>query len=466
MARTLKASITQWNLLILAAALTLFALLLYAWLSRTMYGHHDDDLAEDARRVVELLAASHAPVETLAGIEESRIGLPLLMVRNQQGEMIFRSSRLAATEPDIGQHSVLTHAAMQGAKTAQFFTVTLGAGVARFICVPLAKPEGTYLQVGRSLGDVALLLRIVVIASAVLVPLVLVLTGFGAFASAKRALRPIDEIAASLESIQATDLSRRIDARAPDDEVRRITSAINQLLDRLNTSFTALKEFTADVSHQLQTPLTVMRGSMDVATAGTAADHRRVLEEASAEVNALSATLDDLRDYALADAESVTRGMAPIDVSAVFEEAADVVRALAEAHDLSCTVSIRSDLRVWGNAVRLRQVLLNLGENAVEFTAAGGRVQIEVIEESAAVVLRVRDTGTGIVAENLPRVFDRHFHARESQNRPGSGLGLAIAKRVVEAHNGRISIVSSIGMGTTATVILPIADDQSKGVDL
>lgn len=462
MTRTLKARLTLWNLWILASALTLFAVLLYAWLSTTMYGHHDDDLAEDARRVVEIVAASDAPVDALVRLEESGMGLPLLIVRNNRGEMIFRSSRLASTEPDIGEHSVLAHAAMQGVTTAQFFTVALADGLTRFICVPLTRPHGTYLQVGRSLGDVDLLLRIVLLGSAVLVPLVLVLTGFGAFASAKRALRPIDDIAASLESIQATDLSRRVDAAAPDEEVQRLTSSINHLLDRLNTSFTALKEFTADVSHQLQTPLTVMRGAIDVAKGGTAIDQRRVLDDLGAELEALTATLNDLRDYALADADSSSVRMAPVDVSTVFEEAADVVRALAEAHELACTVAISSGLRVWGNAVRLRQVLLNLGENAVQFTEPGGNLHITASAGGDHVALCVVDTGRGIAADALPQVFDRHFHVHAGGRSEGTGLGLAIVKRIVEAHRGKVEIDSSTGRGTIVRVTLPAATSRDR----
>jgi two-component system OmpR family sensor kinase len=456
MSGTLKARLTLWNLAVLATALTLFAVLLYAWLARTMYGHHDDDLTEDAQRVVHALEASDAPLEALSAQERSRMGLTFLMVRNARGEIVFRTSRLAATEPDIGEHSVLVHAAMQGATDPQFFTVRLAQGLTRFICMPLANPAGTYLQVGRSLGDVDLLLRVVVVGSAVLVPLVLALTGFGAFVSTRRALRPIEHIASSLESIQATDLSRRIDGHASDEEVRRLNTSINHLLDRLNTSFTALKEFTADVSHQLQTPLTVMRGTIDVARNG-AAPRDALLDDLAKEVDALAATLHDLRDYALADAESSSGRMAPVDVSPVFEEAAEVVRALAEAHDVACAVSIVSRLHVWGNAVRLRQVLLNIGENAVQATSAGGRIDIRAHHENGDVVLQIADTGNGIPADVRPHIFDRSFRSGGAGSPARSGLGLAIVSRIVAAHHGRINVESTVGRGTTITVAIPAA---------
>ena len=462
MTRTLKARLTLWNLLIIAGALALFAVLLYVWVAGTLYRHHDVDLREDAQRLADTLNMAAAPLELLEQMEAADTAAPLLMVRASSGEMIFRSSRLAATEPDIGTHAVLTHAAARGATTAEFFTVRLAHGAVRFICLPLERPAGAYLQLGRSLGDVDELLRVVIIASSVLIPIVIVLTSFGGLAIARRALAPIDDIGSTLESIQATDLSRRVAPRTRDAEVTRLSASINRLLDRLQTSFGAMREFTADVSHQLQTPLTVIKGTIDVARNGkTAADDwRRVIEELGEEVDAVSATLQDLRDYALAEVDSVSSRSEPVDLTRVFEEAAEVVRMLAEAHEIACATDIAPGLTVRGNAVRLRQVLLNLGENAVQFTPAGGRIRITATGDERHVRLKVDDTGQGIAPETLPHVFERHFHVRQAGRTSGSGLGLAIVKRIVEAHRGQVSIHSTVGGGTTVAVTLPAARDS------
>lgn len=329
----------------------------------------------------------------------------------------------------------------------------------RFICVPLARPAGAYLQVGRALGNVDVLLRVVAVASGVLIPLVIVLASFGGLAIAKHALAPIDDIAATLESIQATDLSRRVDPHTRDDEVTRLSASINRLLDRLQASFGSMKEFTAEVSHQLHTPLTVMRGSIDVARDGgrDASHYRDTLSELGVEVDPLTATLQDLRDYTLAEADSASWRSEPVDVSHVFDEAAEVIRALAEAHEITCEVEISPGLMVWGNAVRLRQVLLNLGENAVQFTPAGGHVRIKATGGGNQVLLNISDSGAGIPLDALPHVFERHFRVRRTGSSSGSGLGLAIVKRVVEAHGGHVDIQSTVGVGTSAVVTLPSA---------
>lgn len=456
MIRTLKARTTFWNVLVIASALSLFAVLLYAWLANTLYGHHDGDLREEARRVLASVSSTTDPIAALQALDKEGAVAPYLMVRDTHGNVVFRSERLAKAEPELGAHEVLTHAATSGLTVEQFFTVHLARGPVRFTCVPLATPSDTYLQLGRPLGDVGMMLEVVKIASLVLIPIVIAITSFGGFLIARRALRPVDVIATALESIQATDLSRRIDPHAPDKEVARLTSAINQLLDRLGTSFTTMREFTADVSHQLQTPLTVMKGTIESARDGMPEDRAKALNAVSDEVNALTATLQDLRDLALADADSGSR-VAPVMVSDVFKEAGELVSALAEAHGVTCETAIEPGLRVWGNPVRLRQLLLNLGENAVEFTPAGGRIKIEATGHNGKVVASVSDTGAGISPELLPRVFDRHVHGQTAGAKARSGLGLAIVKRIVDAHGGNVTIQSTPGAGTTALVTLPLA---------
>lgn len=457
MFRTLKARTTLWNVLVIASALSLFAVMLYAWLARTLYGHHDGDLREEAKRVLTSVSSTTDPIAALQALDQEGAVAPYLMVRDTHGNVVFRSERLAKVEPDIGAHEVLTHAATTGATVEQFFTVHLARGPVRFTCVPLATPSETYLQLGRPLGDVGMMLEVVTIASVVLIPIVIALTSFGGFLIARRALRPVDVIATSLESIQATDLSRRIDPHAPDTEVERLTSSINQLLDRLGTSFGTMREFTADVSHQLQTPLTVMKGTIESARKGTPEDHANALNAVSDEVSALTATLQDLRDLALADADSAGARVSPVIVSEVFEEAGELVTALAESHGVACEIAIEPGLRVWGNPVRLRQVLLNLGENAVEFTPAGGRIRIEANSHDGMVVAKVSDNGAGISEELLPLVFDRHVHGQAHGSKARSGLGLAIVKRIVDAHGGNVTIQSAAGSGTTALVALPLA---------
>jgi signal transduction histidine kinase len=296
------------------------------------------------------------------------------------------------------------------------------------------------------------------IASAVLVPLVIVLTSFGGLAVARRALMPIDQIGSTLESIQATDLSQRVQTGTPDSELARLSSSINRLLDRLQASFTAMRAYTSEVSHQLKTPLTVMKTAVQAAIRdGRPERLRQTLEELTRDIDALTATIGDLRNYALAEADSAPSGSDPLNVSDVFMEAAEIIRALAEAREITCEISIEAGLRARANPVRLRQVVLNLGENAVQFTPPGGNIHIVSRRDHEHVVLEIADSGSGIPPADMPHIFEHNFRARRVDGARGSGLGLAIAKRIVEAHGGEITLTSAYGRGTRVLVNLPLS---------
>ena len=348
---------------------------------------------------------------------------------------------------------------MRGSTTAEFFTVRLERGApVRFICLPLSRPTGTYLQLGRRLGDVDLLLRVVLLASLSLIPVVAILTSYGGLFVAKRALAPIGGIAATLESIQATDLSRRVSAGAADAEISRLSASVNQLLDRLQRAFDSLREFSADVSHQMQTPLTIMKSGVDVtlSTRRTPEEYEQTLRELTDEIDALADTVKDVREFSLTEVESSGRARERVDLTAVFTEATDLIGVLAEDRAIACAVSAASGTVVWGNRIRLRQLLLNLGENAVQYAPAGGHTRFDLQRTPGLAVITIWDSGPGIPADTLPHVFQRWYRGDAARPR-GSGLGLALAKRTVEAHAGDIAIENGANGGTTVTVTLPLA---------
>lgn len=458
--RTLRARLTVWYIAIVTGALTLFAVLLYGWLARSLYAHHDHELLDDAARLAQTLDATAEPLPLLASLDASQRVGPLLMVRDSTGATVFRSARLASSEPDIGEHTALQHAAMRGSTSAEFFTVRLERGApVRFICLPLGRPAGTYLQIGRRLGDVDLLLRVVLLASLSLIPVVVVLTSYGGLFVAKRALAPIGGIAGTLESIQATDLSRRVSVGAADAEISRLSASVNQLLDRLQRAFASLREFSADVSHQMQTPLTIMKSGVDVtlSTRRSPEEYEQTLRDLSDEIDALAETVKDVREFSLTEVESSGHARERVDLTAVFTEAVDLIGVLAEERAITCATSVDKGVEVWGNRIRLRQLVLNLGENAITYAPEGGHARFELQRTSRQAVITITDSGPGIPPEALPHVFERRYRADVSRSGGGTGLGLALAKRTVEAHAGDITIHSSPNGGTMVTVSLPLA---------
>ena len=448
----------MWHLGILTVTVAVFAVLCFAVLSWNLYRHHDDALARQADELARALSA--VPL-TQTAIRQALLGTPIgtrfVMVRNRRGDLLYRDPSLESSEPNIGQQQMLVHAAAMAPESAIFFTADLERSAdVRFICVPLGPPDA-YLQVGDALGDVNTVLRRIAVACLPLIPAVLLLSSFGGWIIAGRALAPVRSVTDTLKDIQATGLSRRVDVHLADQELDALVTTLNQLLDRLQRAFDSLQQFAGDVSHQIQTPLTVIKGALDAVLQdpSRSGDPARLAGLAE-EVEGIQAIIVDLRTLALADAPIASA--TSVDLTHVVHETSEIVAALGELRHVRVRCTAEADVTVRGDATRLKQVVLNLGDNAVKYTPAGGNVRIDLETAGGEAVLRITDTGIGIPEEYLPRLFDRLFRTESAgQRAEGTGLGLAIAKRMVEAHGGSIEVQSRVGAGSTFTVSLPLA---------
>ena len=455
--RTLRARLTVLHVGALALTLVLFAVLAYQVLSRTLYGHHDEELARQAQDLVQALGdAPLTEANVRQAFRQSSVGSRFVMVRGTDGALVYRDLILEPAEPSLGEHEVLVHAAMTGSRASTFFTVDLEqSGAVRFICAPV-RGATAYVQIGHPLGDVRATLHTIAWSWLPLFPLVLLLSSFGGWIMAKRALAPMRSITNTLDEIQATDLARRVDVHATDEEVSELVGRLNHLLDRLQRAFDSLRQFAGDVSHQIQTPLTIMKGTLESAvrtTTHSSAD-RALLASLSEEVDELSALVVDLRAFALADAP--VHGSAGVDLSHLVAEAADIVGALGELQGVAVDAQIETGVTVRGDALRLKHVVLNLGDNAVKYTPHGGHVSIQLQTTGDEAILTITDTGVGILPEDQPRLFDRLFRADAAdRSTAGTGLGLAIVKRIVDVHRGTVAVESVPSVGSTFTVRLP-----------
>jgi signal transduction histidine kinase len=452
--------LTFWYVSALTLALSAFAALLYASLSRTLYRHHDHELLADGDRIARLLSATPLSEQAVATALRVPEGLPpFLMIRDGSGDLIYRSPLLQVAEPSIGHHEALIHAAAKATTAPEFFTVTLErTGLVRFICTPINGLSAAYVQIGNPLGDVPETLHAVALASAVLVPVVIVLTSFGGWLMAGRALAPIESIDGTLRAIEATDLSKRVEIRPADRELQGLVRTINGLLARLERAFQDLRSFTTDASHQLQTPLSVMKSTIEFARRSPAEQEMPpLLDDLEEEVTDMSRVVADLQTLSLADADLQPTHRAQVDLSRLCVDAAEIISALGEPRSVGVHADVSPDVHVTGDAHKLKQVLLNLGDNAVKYTSAGGRVVFHLRRADGHAVLQVTDTGIGIAPDQQPRIFDRFYRAPSvNGGSRGAGLGLAIAKRVIEVHHGSIAVTSSLGIGTTFTVKLPV----------
>lgn len=288
----------------------------------------------------------------------------------------------------------------------------------------------------------------------------------GAWWLTARGLRPISDVTSVVRSISATgQFEQRVRRPAADDEIGQLVVTFNEMLARLERTFAAQREFLADASHELRGPLMVIRGNLDLLRLGLPEEERRAsVREASEDVERMSRLAADLLLLAEADADEVVeRTPVRFDsvVSAAWERARHVDGGLHEIR-----LSRVEPVTVLGDRTRLDQLTWNLVENALRYTPAGGRVELDLARQGDEVVLLVSDTGVGIPDEHLPRIFERFYRVDKARSRSngGTGLGLAIVKSVAEAHGGRVGVSSVVGQATTFTVYLPVQPDEVERI--
>jgi signal transduction histidine kinase len=273
------------------------------------------------------------------------------------------------------------------------------------------------------------------------------------------------------QAAQDIGLSGHLDGRLPPvgtrDEVARLVDTFNRMMDRLENAFTAQRRFVADASHELRTPLAAIAGNAELARAEgrSPAELRELFGEVELAAARMRATVEGMLTLARADAGAVPEHREPVDLAAIAAEAVTLRRALAAARGVAIACADGGPGVVRGDPGQLRQLVGNLLDNAIRYNRPGGAATVRVRDvEVGRVELAVEDSGIGIAAKDLPRVFERFFRADAARARDdgepdghGTGLGLAIAKWIAEAHGGGIAVASAVGAGSTFTVTLPAA---------
>jgi len=373
---------------------------------------------------------------------------------------------------DAGQALTLTRDALTNALQgdATFDTVPgPGRFPVRTITFPVQTDGQTtsVLQIGMSLGELYQARQRFLWALATVGPVALLLAGGSGWLLARRALRPVDLMTAAARRIGAEDLSQRLAGSDAPDELGRLARTLNGMLVRLEGAFAQTRQFAADASHELRTPLTVLRGEIEVALRNprTPMEYTRVLHSALDEVARMTRLVEELLLLSRADAGALRLDTGPVELDSLVEEVSRHGAVLGQARGVEVRLQTLEPITAHGDAHRLKQVVLNLVDNAVKYTPPGGRVTIDLSRKPAVsggggkAEIAVHDTGVGIPAEALPRVFERFYRGDPARTRgtSGAGLGLCIAKSIAEAHGGTIAVDSAPGAGSTFTVSLPLA---------
>ncbi|HEX6941922.1 MAG TPA: HAMP domain-containing sensor histidine kinase [Gemmatimonadaceae bacterium] len=301
-------------------------------------------------------------------------------------------------------------------------------------------------------------------AAVVVMPLVLALAVGGAFLVAAQATEPLERITKEVAEISdGRSLHRRLQPEEGSAELARLTTQLNEMIGRLEMSFTALRRFTADASHELKTPLAVMRAdverAMHVPQGGT--EQLVALEEALHEITRMADLVESLLTLARADEGRFDLLREPVELEPLARDVFETALILGEDAGLTVTMPRVENSVVSGDRIRLRQLFLNLITNAIKYTPRDGEVELQLTATEEEASFSVRDTGIGIAAIDLPNIFDRFYRADRVRSRQaergGFGLGLSISQWIAQAHGGTLTVQSRLHRGSTFTVTLPVS---------
>jgi signal transduction histidine kinase len=244
------------------------------------------------------------------------------------------------------------------------------------------------------------------------------------------------------------------------DELGRLSITINDMIRRLHDSFARVRQFSADASHELRTPLTIMRGEIELGLRSPKSleEYRELLESTLEEIMRLTTIVDNLLTLEKADQGTGGANFSEVDLQALVEELYEDTELLAARKSIAIRLRTSTPITIVGDRGRLRQLFLNLVDNAIKYTPDGGGVSLALERHDGAAVFEVSDTGVGIAADDLGKIFDRFYRVDKARSRElgGSGLGLSIAKWIAELHRGTITVRSEPRKGSTFTVTLPI----------
>ncbi len=463
---SLRSRLTLLYSSLVMGVLLIFGSAVYLLVSILLINHIDDQLEATVNDIINVTWVN--PVGDINVVKFP----PLDMTANVYVQIWGRNGRLMTSSPSLAQIEESLDAENLRISYPVYHETRFQGVHLRVLNVPLiieGRTVGT-LQAATSLDVVDAAREVLLYIMGVATVIAVLLAALGSWLAVGRALSPLDAIAETTEQInRADDLARRIpyDVSSQKDEIGSLIEAFNQTLERLETLFTSQQRFLADVSHELRTPLTVIKGNVDLMRRMKSLDEES-LTSIDQEAGRLTRLVGGLLLLAQAESGSVSLNMKPVELDTLVLEVFQEMKVLA-GEKIKLHLTEIDQIQVNGDRDRLKQVLLNLVGNAIQYTPQSGDVflSLGVVAEQARLI--IRDTGPGIPAEDLPHIFERFYRAEKSRTRgktTGFGLGLSIAHWIVDKHGGRIEVDSKDGQGTTFCIWLPLMSEQQPTINI
>ncbi len=460
---SIRVRLTVWYFLVLTVALCVFGAGTFLAMRRSIHSVVDEELRvrlQGVQRFMTSFYARSTPFEIGEEFEENsdlKPGEDLVQVSDAQGNWVFQSNSIRPYN--------IPAASFDG---VEIKTIDVATKPLRILTANVAvngRPYTVQLATAMS-GFYATLDRVAWLLLWSIPAILLLATGAGYWMS-RRALAPVDEITNTARSIGAQNLSQRLIVPSTGDELQRLSETLNQMIGRLEAAFEKNIRFTGDASHELRTPIAVIRTTAELALRRdrTARDYEDALRQILTESERTSAMIENLMTLARADSGAQVLEFSEVDLGKSVEQACVQGRTLAVPRNVAFDWEIpEREIRVKGDPHALRRLFLILIDNALKYTPAGGRVSVSIQPNGAFVTGEVRDTGIGIAAEDLPNIFERFYRADKARSRElgGAGLGLAIAQWIADAHGASIQAESVVGQGSVFRMRMPLDPNPAR----
>ena len=458
--RSIGFRLAAWYFLVFACGLAVFSVAAWFAMRASVYRAVDDELRDRVRGVASFMDHQIASL-TLPEIrdefrEHSVLGPggDLFQVCDRSGQWLYRSGPLESNNVAIELPEALA--------APRFETLQVQRRLLRSYSERIVSNGMPYtVQVAASMHEVFEALQWFRVMLLLAAPLLLIAASAGGYWISTRALAPVDEISGAAQRISIENLTDRLQVPQTGDQLQRLSETLNAMLSRLEASVRRIKQFTADASHELRAPISLIRTTAEVAVQKDrpAGEYREALDDILGEAERTSQVVDSLMLLARADSGKESLECMPVDACSVIRGAAEQGEKLARTHGLEFIATVPDDpIPIQADADALRRALLILMDNAVKYTPKGGSIKVKAGTEDGFAVVSVSDTGIGIADQDRVHIFDRFWRADRARSREqgGAGLGLSIAKWVLDMHGGSIEIESELGKGSVFHLRVPL----------
>ena len=462
--RTLRFRVTAWYCLALTLGLVAFAMVLLGLAHRHLITNHDKTMSLKAHVVGQILDEGSGTDDLNQGQQNEFMRLGRVAVaRQDEGteRMIYRDPDLFKA-PLVAPMSAPVEENSNAIGEGDFRTAIEGGDYWRIFTLYHRDAGGRMwkIQILEELGNVKEAMRVLAISFFHLVPIGILISFLGGWILSGKALAPISNIINLANEIEGEVLTRRLPHPGVNDEIGRLVDTLNHMLVRIEASFEAMKRFISDASHELRSPLTTIRNTVDVTLAKSRSGEEKdaALQSIGEEADRIRSLVEDLLLLARADAGRLVMQMSPVSLAFILDAQVEAHQFQAQARNLLLEIKALHPDEILGDERWLHQVVGNLLDNAIKYTPAGGIITVGMALAPEAILVSVSDTGPGIPEDELERIFERFFRSDPSRSRgqvPGLGLGLAIASWVVREHHGTLRASNRPEGGATFTLTLP-----------